>query len=78
MEHYLTKSSGPIETPMMDRILAGAASSTSSGTTNTYNSLPLGRKGSAQEVATTIAFLLSDESSFMTGAVLSVDGGAMA
>lgn len=36
---------------------------------------PLGRVGSAEEVATTVAFLCSDAASYMTGAVLSVDGG---
>lgn len=36
---------------------------------------PMGRMGSAEEVAKTIAFLLSEESSFTTGAVYAVDGG---
>lgn len=33
------------------------------------------RIGSADEVAKVIAFLLSDESSFVSGAVYNVDGG---
>ncbi len=36
---------------------------------------PLGRLGTAQEVANTILFLSSDNSSFMTGSSLVVDGG---
>jgi NAD(P)-dependent dehydrogenase (short-subunit alcohol dehydrogenase family) len=36
---------------------------------------PIGRAGQPEEIATTIAFLLSDESSFITGVVLAADGG---
>lgn len=36
---------------------------------------PLGRLGTAQDVAAAVAFLASDEASFITGQVLSVDGG---
>lgn len=37
--------------------------------------LPLGRPGEPEEIAAAIAWLLSDESSFTTGAVLRVAGG---
>jgi 3-oxoacyl-[acyl-carrier protein] reductase len=36
---------------------------------------PLGRLGSPEDVANAYAFLASDEAGFITGAVLSVDGG---
>ena len=39
---------------------------------------PLGRLGTAEEVAKTIIFLSSDDSSFMTGSSLVVDGGLTA
>jgi len=39
------------------------------------NTIPLGRAGSADEVAQTIMWLLSDESSYITGALLPVGGG---
>ena len=35
----------------------------------------LGRSGNSSEVATTIAFLASDYSSFITGELIHVDGG---
>jgi NAD(P)-dependent dehydrogenase (short-subunit alcohol dehydrogenase family) len=37
--------------------------------------LPIGRVGTVDEIARSVLFLASDESSFMTGATLIVDGG---
>ncbi|GAA1193980.1 SDR family NAD(P)-dependent oxidoreductase [Pseudonocardia alaniniphila] len=39
---------------------------------------PLGRVGTAQDIASAITYLLSDDSSWVTGTILNVDGGVMA
>jgi len=39
---------------------------------------PMGRLGEPEEVAQAIAFLASDRASFITGAILPVDGGYLA
>ncbi|NKB89841.1 MAG: 3-oxoacyl-ACP reductase FabG [Acidobacteria bacterium] len=37
--------------------------------------IPLGRMGSGEDIAGVVSFLLSDDAAYMTGQVLSVDGG---
>jgi NAD(P)-dependent dehydrogenase (short-subunit alcohol dehydrogenase family) len=52
------------------------------GLQNVYDTIdsfqPVGRPGEPREIANVALFLASDESSFMTGAVVSVDGGMTA
>jgi NAD(P)-dependent dehydrogenase (short-subunit alcohol dehydrogenase family) len=44
-----------------------------------FNSFhPIGRVGTPEDIAKTIVFLLSDESSWVTGAIWDIDGGVMA
>jgi NAD(P)-dependent dehydrogenase (short-subunit alcohol dehydrogenase family) len=39
---------------------------------------PMGRYGTPEEIAEVLAFLVSDAASFMTGALVPVDGGSLA
>lgn len=62
---------GPIDTPM----LGPARTRTGMEGGQPFRGLPLGRVGAPAEVAAFIAYLLSDEASFQTAGVYTVDGG---
>ncbi len=51
---------------------------TSGGREEIERTIPLGRVGRPEEIAAVVAFAASDLASFMTGSVLSVNGGAVA
>jgi 3-oxoacyl-[acyl-carrier protein] reductase len=59
---------GFIETPMTDVLPAKVKEELTTR-------IPLGRMGSAREVASAIVFLASDEAAYITGHVLNVNGG---
>jgi NAD(P)-dependent dehydrogenase (short-subunit alcohol dehydrogenase family) len=66
-----------LEGPMVDGILQQTAAPDGARARITRD-IPLGRLGTPAEVAALCVYLLSDESSFVTGAELAIDGGLTA
>jgi NAD(P)-dependent dehydrogenase (short-subunit alcohol dehydrogenase family) len=66
-------SPGPIDTPFVNRVLT--EQQTEKFLKNSVNSTSIGRIGSPGEVAKAVSFLASDDSSYITGIELFVDGG---
>jgi len=52
-----------------------AAGATDKKTEGEAVAVPLARRGIAEECASLISFLLSDEATYITGATYSIDGG---
>ena len=64
-----TLAPGVIDTPMLDTDRATVEQQ--------VPAIPMRRMGRPEEVAAAIAFLLSDDASYITGTTLGVDGGIL-
>ncbi|HUO35158.1 MAG TPA: SDR family oxidoreductase [Candidatus Acidoferrum sp.] len=67
-------SPGPIETPIFDRIGLPAEQKDELAKM-ILSSVPMKRFGSPDEIASTVAFLASNDASYITGIEINVDGG---
>lgn len=65
-------SPGPIRTPLTDFVFNTEALRSARA-----KSIPMNRFGSPEEVANSVVFLASDESSYITGHSLAIDGGSL-
>jgi NAD(P)-dependent dehydrogenase (short-subunit alcohol dehydrogenase family) len=65
-----------VETPIYEGFIPKAEVHSALQGFNTFH--PIGRVGTPQDVADVVTFLLSDQTSWVTGAIWDVDGGVMA
>ncbi|MBS1787718.1 MAG: glucose 1-dehydrogenase [Acidobacteria bacterium] len=68
-------SPGPVETPALDGLAANINVQADQIKAGLIAGVPLGRMGTSDEIAKAAVFLASDDSSFVTGIELFVDGG---
>jgi NAD(P)-dependent dehydrogenase (short-subunit alcohol dehydrogenase family) len=64
---------GPVDTPLLEEFMGGKSMLHFAA-----SDVPLGRNGKPEEIANVIAFLASEEASFINGAIVVADGGATA
>lgn len=70
---------GTIQTPLLDNAVKQFVQKSGQDAAAVFASLdraqPLGRVGRPEEIANAVRFLFSDDSSFITGALIAADGG---
>ena len=67
-------SPGPIDTPIFSNLMQNEEQ-LEQFKKNIVNTIPMERMGTPDEVAKVVSFLASDDSSYITGIELFVDGG---
>ena len=70
-----TMSPGAIDTPALATTTGLTAEQAEQAVAQFTTQIPMGRRGMPEEIAAAVVFLASDESSYITGVDLAVDGG---
>jgi NAD(P)-dependent dehydrogenase (short-subunit alcohol dehydrogenase family) len=68
-------SPGAIDTPALATTTGLTAEQAEQAVAQFTSQIPMGRRGMPEEIAAAVTFLASDESSYITGVDLAVDGG---
>jgi hypothetical protein len=68
-------SPGAIDTPALATTTGLTAEQAEQAVAQFTSQIPMGRRGKPEEIAAAVTFLASDESSYITGVDLAVDGG---
>ncbi len=68
-------SPGPIDTPALATTTGLTREQAEQAAAQFASQVPMGRRGEPEEIAAAVMFLASDESSYITGVDLAVDGG---
>jgi NAD(P)-dependent dehydrogenase (short-subunit alcohol dehydrogenase family) len=69
---------GDVKTPMLDEDARTQGKTWEEYHAQAVSKRPMGRMGTPEEIAKAALFLASDDSTFMTGAIMAVDGGGTA
>lgn len=68
-------SPGPTDTPALEKTTGLTPEQAKQAAAQFASQVPMGRSGKPEEIAAAVTFLASNESSFITGVDLAVDGG---
>jgi NAD(P)-dependent dehydrogenase (short-subunit alcohol dehydrogenase family) len=75
---FVAVSPGTIDTPMLAASCAGWSKPKDEIYADVARKIPIRRMGRPEDVARAVAFLISDEASYINGSVVQLEGGTLA